>query len=650
MCSQGCGFHDLAEDSEDLSFEVEFETPDEGIPFEGPVSLTQAQEWAAALADLENAVEPSPTNWRALTLPQGWSWYRLPSSSGAAGVLTSINVANGVLFPRDVTALRSWAAENNLVVAPSRVQAVAIPTGYARRPFRVTIRNEGDPPRFPTLDWEEEFTCPLCGETHPAYTIICPAADSRRPILCSNCQFFRADLRDVGDPGYPTYLCSECRHECEDEGCEEDAFDNRFCEEHGHSAACFHCDSWIELHIEDEFIRDGNGEIVCVDCSTRCCGVCGNYSRRSLNYVEDTGLYLCRRCFLGADDAEAFDEEASAELTIPAIPGRENIRLCGVEIEGGNGEGNGQTLAAAFHNAGLSEWDRMGGYHSGSEGGFAHVERDSSVDWEAVIGPIDPADEHDVERLDEAIKTIRSLVRENTLTLDLRAGCHIHVEAARTSLDGAYNLNLLFAYMEDVIFRLGAARWPVHRAVQDTHYTQPIPKELRKVQFAREHAESDNARYYALSFNNYFTQMFGRCRCGAVRYDSWADCTCELGKCTFEFRVFNTTANPRKLHAYLALSQALVAKAMSMERVEANDFPALSFVARRFKDMDGSAQEELVTSWQERLGFLFNELPLTNDEKASLAYCVRHSELEAVGEEFIESLLPAQQVIQEVTA
>lgn len=443
---------------------------------------------------------------------------------------------------------------------------------------------------------------------------------------------------------------------CEYEGCEAQAIGRLFCDDHGVIESCTRCPSYSEhaLDVESSYLVDAEGNPYCEGCSQSLCPSCNRFSRQGRTYSRDSDLYVCRRCFLGADEAESFDDNAdlrNRELVIPVIPGRENIRTCGVEIEGGNGTGNGDDLARALFEQDLSNLDEMGGYHHGHDG-FAHVERDSSVDWETVIGPLNPAVQADVTRLNQVMRIIRGMVKAGTLTLDLRAGCHIHVEAAGTSLDGAFNLNTLFAYAEDVIFRLGAARWPIHRAISDSHYTQPIPKENRKIQFARAHAEGDEARYYALSFTNYFSQMLNRCRCGATRYDSWEDCTCDLGKCTFEFRVFNTTANPRKLHAYLALTQALVAKAMVMEKVEnpVAEFPAHAFVSHRFKDMSEIEQEEIVEEWRERLTWLFRELPLTDEEKESLGYCIRHSELEAVGEEFITELLPEQQVTEEVTA
>lgn len=617
-CDRSCGYHDTEAD----------------IPFEGPV--------------LPPGTDPSGWNWQELALPEGVLWYRYPETSGRTGQFCGqlyIERTQRDDYIAKLQELREWAANSGLHLEITGAVPTNIGGGYQTRPNTFWIAQEPlVEGTFPVLPWAEAFECVMCGASHPPYTTICPETGSR--LRCSTC-LFHSDVREING----AYFCSNCYRECEHDGCAEVVSESVWCDEHSNRAVCDRCDVYIERHIEDEFFRDGEGHVMCDDCHSRCCPECGMYQRRQLHYSEAHGMYVCRRCMIGGDDEEAFDEDAMRELHIPAIPGRENIRLCGVEIEGGDGTGNGNDLALAFSNAGLSDWEGMGGYHSGSEGGFAHVERDSSVDWEAVIGPVNLADEDDTEALNECVRSIRQLVRDGVLTLDLRAGCHIHVEAARTSLDGAYNLNVLFAYLEDVIFRLAAARWPVHRAVQDTHYTQPIPKELRKVQFAREHAEGDNSRYYALSFNNYFQQMLGRCRCGATRYDSWEDCTCSLGKCTFEFRVFNTTANPRKLHAYLALCQALVAKAMDMTRAEDNNpFPALSFVARRFKDMDGPAQEELVESWKSRLAWMFTALPLTDDEKESLAYCIRHSELDAVGEEFIGTLLPEQQVITEVTA
>jgi hypothetical protein len=359
------------------------------------------------------------------------------------------------------------------------------------------------------------------------------------------------------------------------------------------------------------------------------------------------GELFCDGCYrptgseLTADD----DVISHRDLVLPSIPGREQIRNCGVEIEGARGTRDGGTLARAFYEAGLSNLERMGSYHTGTGGGFAHVENDSSVDWEAVIGPVNMASASAVRSLNQAVRLIRDHVHDGDLKLDLRCGLHIHVGAEAVSMDAALNLNKLFGYIEDVVFRLAAARWPMHRSCSGNDYAVPVPKDLTtKAAFGR---TMESNRYSAVNFSNYLSSMLSNCRCGAVRYDDWANCTCtSLGKCTFEFRVFNSTANPRKLHAYLALCQALVAKAISSPPIDVdNDFPALTFNPRVFSEMTPSTQASLKEEWEERLRWIFTELPLTDSEKQSLYYCVVNSELNALGDDVLSTLIPTTEEV-----
>lgn len=596
--------------------------------------------------------------WSSIALPPLVSWYNYPNAEHALGLLSTAGDSSS--FVETVEQLKEWAEQNGLELRPESQINFWVEIAPNRelvlvsRPFRFWVGrpNPEDPYTWaPHQEWAPEFECPHCGGMHPGYSAGCNGLAFR----CCSCQ----GTDNLVDIGHAT-ACTSCAHACDLDDCEAWVIGERlYCDEHRTDGYCVYCDSYMERGPEDDpFFQTRDGGYCCENCRELVCQNCDRYYRRGLTWNSDLELNVCRRClFAGADGTtgESFDETAdmtNKAMQIPTIPGREDVRQCGVEIEGANGSGDGNSLAAAFYDAGLSTFDRMAGYHHGEGGGFVHVERDSSVDWEVVIGPLNPANQSHVRNLNSAVRIIRERVKSNEVGLDLRAGCHIHVEAARTSLDSAFNLNALFAYLEDVIFRLAAARWPVHRAIMDTHYTAPIPKDLRKLQFAREHHSSEDARYYALSFSNYFNRVLSNCHCGATRYDSWEECTCDLGKCTFEFRVFNTTANPRKLHAYMALCQALVAKALSLGVLEnaSEQFPTLEFRPRRFKDMPEVEQEDIAGLWRDRLAWMFNELPLTDPEKESLAYCVRHSELDSVGEDFIESLLSEQLVTEEVTA
>jgi hypothetical protein len=616
----------------------------EDIPFEGEPDEAQADP------------QTNTPGWHSeLTLPAGFAWMSLP------GVLTSVaSVGINTLdqnYPERMHEFRGWLEANELHAQITDIRDSWIGGVYVRRPRTIHIA-PGDVPLLagPSQPFDLDFECPICAQTHIAYTVMCTSQGQE--LFCASCQFGR-DHRTLVRAG-DQLLCTQCTHPCSAPECDTNTGAGReYCDEHGQYATCGFCGSELEAPADDEreWASGGGFEVLCENCSALVCPECDRVDHGTRTYFHEVDEHVCQRCFqvlVYGPNEESFDEEAllnARKLRIPTIPGRENVRTCGVEIEGANGTGDADTLASAFCEDGLNEYDEVMGYHSGSTGGFAHVERDSSVDWEAVIGPFNPAVQSDVTRLNRAVETIRGMVHDGTLGLDLRAGLHIHVGAERVSLDGAYNLNVLFSYLEDVIFRLGAARWPVHRAVMDTHYTQPIPKELRKLEFAQRHGD-EGSRYYALSFNNYFRSMLRRCECGAVRYDSWEDCTCHLGKCTFEFRVFNTTANPRKLHAYLALTQALVSKALSMGKVvdPVVHFPVLSFEPSRFKDMDEVQQSVIRVAWKERLDWMFSELPLTDDEKQSLIYCIRHSELEVIGDGNISELFPMEEVAEEVTA
>lgn len=592
--------------------------------------------------------------WGDLTLPEGVAWWAHPIDANVAGTVALV-APEAENAPEVIAAFREWAAANDLYTTVARNQHVVVSNMYTVRPVHMYLGRDVPPSGYP---WRPPFECPRCTETHLPYTVRC---DEDTYLYCRDCGAQPNDVaeREMSlfyDLTTDSFLCSGCGHPCEAEGCENHTRTSvRWCDEHGQSQSCRVCGTQMEVPAGEEvpWIETPDMSAVCVGCQTELCASCQRYTPGRLTHVSNVGN-LCRRCWIveltGGNESEEFDADNTAIASIPTIEGREVIRLCGIEIEGANGTGNGNDLAHALYENDLSETDEMTGYHGGRDTGFAHVERDSTVDWEVVMGPLNAADPDEVLLVNQTMRTIRTMVKDGKLGLDLRAGCHIHVEAARVSLDGAFNLNTLFGYLEDVMFRLGAARWPIHRAIANDEYTIPVLKEERRLAFARFH-EREDTHHYALSFSNYFARMLNNCQCGAIRYDSWEDCTCSLGKCTFEFRVFNTTANPRKLHAYLALCQAMVAKAIELGRLSdpLGEFPTQQFYAGRFKDMAPGLQESTVSEWQSRLHWMFRELPLTDEEKSSLAYCVRHSELASIGEDFINELLPQQQ-IQEVIA
>lgn len=423
--------------------------------------------------------------------------------------------------------------------------------------------------------------------------------------------------------------------------CECSRFHSGYLDQCEVCAPIYQCSNCMGWNNDEPSLIPGfedRGEI-CLWCRNTFCQCCESFSGEELTLNSD-GERFCHRCtILGKDgDKEIFDENshmAATKVLLPTIEGREMIRLSGVEIEGGLGKTRtpgGITapnyLAKTLYNNGLSGSYQQEGYHHGQ--GFARVETDASCDWECVIGPINMADITNVRNLNNVVKIIKDHIKNDYLKLDLRCGTHIHVGAERVSLGQAYNLHLLYTFMEDTLYRLGAAHWPIHRILihDESHSAKRSPKETGKTKFARRF-HSD--RYYGLSFNNYFERMLEECRCGASRYGAFEECTCNLHKCTFEFRLFNSTANTIKLHAYLALCQALVAKAISMPEIkDSSVFEAQPFVMQRFRDMGANKQKEMIEQWDARLRYIATDLPLTDDEKKSIYYCIKNSELAKV--------------------
>ena len=120
----------------------------------------------------------------------------------------------------------------------------------------------------------------------------------------------------------------------------------------------------------------------------------------------------------------------------------------------------------------------------------------------------------------------------------------------------------------------------------------------------------------------------GYCRCGAFAFSDWRECTCNLGKATIEFRVFNATANLRKVHAFTALSLALV-------EYVAND-PLGDFSPDNFPvfEWNGTTKTPPNEEASKRaLAFIFEDLPLTEGEREDLRYCVENSSLALCGAE-----------------
>ena len=205
-----------------------------------------------------------------------------------------------------------------------------------------------------------------------------------------------------------TISCTNCLNECTSCG---ERWRNR--NNYSGSTLCQDCDPRFyctNCNAEEYGEASDNG--LCAYCNGIHCDLCENFVDEEYGTFvidEDNGERMCSRCFNGLEkNIEVFDNDSemtSTKLALPTIEGRERIRFCGLEIEGVNVVNNAHNiLAADFYDMELSTSNVRRGYHDRSEGGFVHVERDSSCDWEVVVGPINMATNADVRNLNRVIR------------------------------------------------------------------------------------------------------------------------------------------------------------------------------------------------------------------------------------------------------
>lgn len=593
---------------------------------------------------------------KEIPLPAGWDWYALPNATDKNGVLwmPGWNRNNGTASYRStLDKLKDWLVKYELGAISHSTDYLIQGnyTFYATTYFKVQVTV--GPKAF--LDkYYGPVICSSCERENPAGTYVCTNRQCREPMSCRLCG--QGGLSTVRD-GTVT-ICIGCAGTCGDCGkpCDPNF---RSCSTCKPRARCKGCRAHIqgaEINTVPYIERNAAGGVLretptpwCNACVKLLCGYC-NGRGGNMQYAEQIDKNVCRSCFdkffdVYKDVREDFepDELPATKLVVPSMAGRERVRDVGVEIEGG---GNGNVLSKALHAEALVPWANQTDRHgvAGTHSYPAHIEYDASVDWEMVIAKFNPSKLDDMRKVNNILKIAREQVKAGECHLDLRCGCHIHVDAHKINMKDAFNLWGLFAYIEDPIFRIGSAKWDVHRTVKygrENGASVPVPKgPYRSVmEFGNALRNGAADRYFALSFANFWRGVMGHCVCGAIAYGQWEDCTCDLGKCTFEFRVFNSTLNPRKLHAYIALSQALVAKAVSMPEIDVNKFPPMEWDVASIKKLTEGGKAEKIKLWTERLTFMFTELPLTADEKESLAYCVRNSSMaELLDEGFLSGL------------
>jgi hypothetical protein len=367
-----------------------------------------------------------------------------------------------------------------------------------------------------------------------------------------------------------------------------------------------------------------------VDCCVFTCEQCG-----AEYHYEDEALeccsYFCPNCGERWDTEEAAEEccmdeaptrdpwyprdlvsdlEIAQAVFIPEIEGRP-ARLCSIEQELASG---GAAVASMLYDQGWSRRSEMVNYSNDGDQGRAVVKEDGSLPYEGgeVVYSRFMLNYPDQARdLSNMLAAINALERQGVVRTDVCAGTHIHVSAVdeHGKVFGPAQMAALYemeTFAEDVIFRIGAAGWPSHRG---SHYTRLMPKlnvpEDRPdprwgISPGKIAKLSRRERYYSLNFQRLLTAVQS-CGCGACMVGDWNECDCGvLDRGTIEWRIFNSTTDPKHMHAWLLLAQGMTAKAFNHQlgTLEPHEF---------------ERTDPELHPWI--LGWLLWELPLLNEER-----------------------------------
>jgi hypothetical protein len=362
---------------------------------------------------------------------------------------------------------------------------------------------------------------------------------------------------------------------------------------------------------------------------------------------DERAPWVCRSCYVEANDRQPEDapdspndyydrdmpegeddgsdesqEETDDDIGSPVLPALyvadlpdRPSRTVSVEQEVGRG---GNWIAAELRARGLTTYGTMLGYHSGSSDRI-YVEEDGSVAGEVIYSRFNLSDIADARLMEDALSVVQRGMGEDAVKLDMRCGLHVHVDARRLTMTNLTSLYHLWNYLEDTLYRLASANWRCHRTeIAETNYA---PKTRKGASSVREVGRLLHGTRGGLNVGNYLSAVRDYCTCGAGQFGVWNECECRLQKPTIEFRLWNASANVRKIRAYVALSSAIVAYAASHD-VAPDVFPPLEWTEDTgTMDVDENGM---------RLGFILSKLPLTEAEREDVRYCASRCSLASV--------------------
>jgi hypothetical protein len=562
--------------------------------------------------------------------PKGWKLVRSPSTArnGLVRVEPSENLPTlKVLY----TSLMHWCSSNRVDAIPHKTTMVRLRaddmtaniwSDFALKPVKTPVLRV-----FQTAG----TGCPSCHRrVHPG-SIYCSACGSN--VRCLRCNASGLPLKNG--------VCGACLVKCASKGCSiylDKSGDTRFCPKHDPRQPCFYCSRRFNV----AKLTQKNDRSYCSECLALFCPKCDSFGQD----VRGTGASACCRLCREASEynvvhsQEGFapqDLPRSGSMVIPSLPERP-IRTITVEVEYDAREA--AWVARYLFQQGITTSPTIANYsHQGGKAATQPcvLKSDGSVSGgELVMFMFNMDDDKHAKIFLDVLVHLKKLQQAGKISFSVNAGGHIHHDAHNMSVADGFALVTVFNYLEDTLHRIGGAgdsdTHRKHRALYGNNHGSAA---VLKGPFGSKRGFGSKMRSFARAALNiqHFVNAMANCTCGAREFEAWAECTCTLPKNTIEWRLFNPAITPRTLHAWIALIQSCVAYSTAIEVNEA-DFPAFDFKRSFFKDLDPSMHDKT----RERLRWIFTHLPLNADEKDSLLWVIKRSELGVLGAVFLDTL------------
>lgn len=592
--------------------------------------------------------------------PVNWSFQTRPTLRTSGVLVWDDNQGMGWnQWCQAAANLETWAKQHELGIKPVMEH---------RATFQYQYDNVRVPRRFKVIANRPDmadacfgsFPCASCGRVmHTASGAFCP--NCAYTPRCTSCMTNGVRLHILSNSRAhgQAYYCVACSRKCVKKDCSGRTLTlGGQCAICDPQVVCVICDSYRSASQTVQTEYNGDTLNVCRTCKTRqTCHECKGFHpfNNLVKRVKDgETIRVCQMCVDKKDEAkrvplEAFDKDelpVCGNLVIPTLPSRP-FRTISIETEM---NGDGAYLARTLYRCGLVPISRVAEYqaHPDKESDFlAFLKYDGSVTGGELISYLLNLDDaSQADGLLDLLKKVNSLYKLGKVSFGSTCGGHIHVDAHNFGYTNVWRLLLGFGYAEDPIFRIAGAGSPYgHRTLDPQHarhnpgvgYTNPPvkgpfgSKTTVGVQIKNMH------RMSALNFQP-FLHAIRNCACGAWFAEDSRKCTCNLGKATIEWRVFNSTHNPRILHAWIALVQALHAWADEdydpTPEWEA-EYPPLAWTMTPFS----KTSAKHVDATKGRLEWIHTQLPFTADERDSLCYAISKSDMGTVlGPDYINSL------------